>query len=583
MKKINFYFLSKAIVGLILFFASSQHSFAQNDWKVWVKTSPCSGRFDWITVAKENPTSSGLSFYSAANDIFPGRACTTGGCSFKEATRIANSLRPSPVFSQYCCKDYSVWRQSSTGNLTIVQGKFNTAGEGWTIEKADLCCEEAETIAGLPGACSGGTTAPPVTCAPGSHPVYNQQTKRTECFCNTGLIWNSTRTACIKSKDTSQVKCFPGSHPAADPQTGKTLCYCDEGLVWNDTRTACVPPSVKCYPGSHAAINPATGKTECFCDAGLVWNQSKTACVPPAGNCYPGSHAAINPATGKTECYCDAGLVWNDSKTACVLPAVQCYPGSHAAINPATGKTECYCDAGLVWNAGKTACVPPAVNCFPGSHAAVDPQTGKTLCYCDAGLVWNDTKTACVPPAVNCFPGSHAAVDPQTGKTLCYCDAGLVWNASKTACVSSGGGNNGGGATWHLVETITHPDKPIQGWSFNAGGTAHMDVYQGDKADFQWTPPPASFGKDGFTITLTATAQPIPKGRMAIILGARGFSMDSETPSDQRYLSVNTEDGKAASQSKSIRFTPSGSPDEIIVEVGMMWGAVWFNYKYKKD
>ena len=540
MKNVCRSFISAAMI--ILFLGKSFSAFSQNDWKVWVKTSPCSGRFDWIAVAKENPTSPGLSFYSPASSIFPGTACTSAGCSFKEATRIANSLRPAPVFSQYCCKDYSVWRQSSTGNLTIVQGKFGTAGEGWTIEKAGLCCEEAEALAGLPGACSGGTITPPVNCAPGSHPEYNQQTKKTECFCNTGLIWNSTRTACIKPKDPLQVKCFPGSHPAVDPQTGKTLCYCDAGLVWNDARTACVPPSVQCYPGSHAAINPATGKTECYCDAGLVWNDARTACVPPSVQCYPGSHAAINPATGKMECYCDAGLVWNDAKTACVPPSVQCYPGSHAAINPATGKTECYCDAGLVWNSSKTACEPPAVQCFPGSHAAPDPATGKTLCYCDPGLVWNSTHTACVTPP----------------------------------------GIKGAGATWSLVETIPHPDKPAQGWSFS-NGAAHMDVYQGDKADFQWTPPPSTFGKEGFTISLTATAQPVPKGRMAILMGARGYSMESDTPSDQRSLSVNTEDGKAASQSKSIRFTPSGTPNEIEVEVGLMWGSVWYTYKYKKD
>lgn len=45
------------------------------DWKVWVKSSPCSGRNDWITVARENPTA-GDNFFYLANFFFPGIDCT---------------------------------------------------------------------------------------------------------------------------------------------------------------------------------------------------------------------------------------------------------------------------------------------------------------------------------------------------------------------------------------------------------------------------------------------------------------------------------------------------------------------------
>ena len=43
---------------------------AIGEWKVWVKTSPCSGRFDWISVAKANPAAS-QNFFHLANEIFP--------------------------------------------------------------------------------------------------------------------------------------------------------------------------------------------------------------------------------------------------------------------------------------------------------------------------------------------------------------------------------------------------------------------------------------------------------------------------------------------------------------------------------
>ena len=69
------------------------------DWKVWVKTSPCSGRHDWISVAKENPVTSGLNYYELANVLFPQTNCTTFGCSFAEATKVANGLKFNAAFS----------------------------------------------------------------------------------------------------------------------------------------------------------------------------------------------------------------------------------------------------------------------------------------------------------------------------------------------------------------------------------------------------------------------------------------------------------------------------------------------------
>lgn len=126
-------------------------------WKVWVKTSPCSGgRTDWISVAKENPGfGGGGSSWQTADLLTSPLACTVeNSCTFAAAQDSASKVRTSSSFSKYCCRDYSVWKNSQTGEFTIVKGQ-SSAGFGWQFEKGNLCCEEAENIAGKPGACSG--------------------------------------------------------------------------------------------------------------------------------------------------------------------------------------------------------------------------------------------------------------------------------------------------------------------------------------------------------------------------------------------------------------------------------------------
>ena len=172
-------------------------------WRVWVKVSPCSGRFDWITVAKDNPTNGGLSFYNRADIIFPGTKCTVFGCTFAVANDVANSLKPSDVFFDYCCRDFSVWENSTTKEKSIVVGKFGTAGVGWLFIQGDLCCEEAELLAGISGACSGTSN-------------NNNNTVRSKPDCD---------------------KYYKNSIAQWDPATNQYQCYCAQGFTWNATRT----------------------------------------------------------------------------------------------------------------------------------------------------------------------------------------------------------------------------------------------------------------------------------------------------------------------------------------------------------
>lgn len=188
-------------------------------WIVWVKTSPCSGRTDWVTVGTQNPTGQGGSTYwEAADRVVGGTNCgrLNSRCTKAEAEAEAITVRASPRFSDYCCKEYSIWRNSQTNKLSIVVGKFGTAGLGWMFEDGPMCCDQAERITGLTGACSGtvGGQKPRLqadTAYTGKNLTFFQRQTADQCEadCNgnpkcLGFTW-------IK----------PGTYNAGDP----AMCY----------------------------------------------------------------------------------------------------------------------------------------------------------------------------------------------------------------------------------------------------------------------------------------------------------------------------------------------------------------------
>lgn len=161
---------------------SSGRGDSSTGWKVWVKTNPCAGgRTDWISVAKENPTyGAGGDYWQTADLIMTPQACTTvtdDSCTFAEADASANVIRASGKFSTYCCRDWNVWRNTATGEMSIVKGS-SSAGFGWQFEKGQMCCEEAENLTGKSGLCGGNTAnnaAPPLgPVRPGRTPNISQ-------------------------------------------------------------------------------------------------------------------------------------------------------------------------------------------------------------------------------------------------------------------------------------------------------------------------------------------------------------------------------------------------------------------------
>lgn len=133
----------------------------EDGWKVYIKTSPCAGRFDWVTVARQNPTGQGGSdFWQTADLILTGTPmkCVREGslCTKAAADAEAAVVRAQSAFLRYCCKDYSVWSNPQTGKMKIVVGKFGTGGLGWVFEDGPMCCEEAEARTGIKGACGQG-------------------------------------------------------------------------------------------------------------------------------------------------------------------------------------------------------------------------------------------------------------------------------------------------------------------------------------------------------------------------------------------------------------------------------------------
>ena len=341
------------LIAILLF----TNNLMAQEWYIWKLTSPCrDSRQDWFSVAKTFP---GYGF-----DITP----SAGPMDFSIAMPVMDAFKMGQGFANYCCL-WDVYKNNQTGAFTVSKQLSSLPPpSGFILFRTGLCCEDAFTVAGfvegidcrslrlstgvIVNIQSNGTfrpftptnlfppNTPPINslppnninCWPGSTASFNPITNKMECFCNTGLVWNITRTACVDPKELVQnfdCSSFPGSYAAWNSQNQRVECFCPTGKVWNATRTACVDPKdlflnsdCSVYPGSYAAWNNQNQRVECICPIGKVWNSSRTACIDiePSVNCPTGSSFLLNPITNEKECRCNEGLVWNETKTECIKP-----------------------------------------------------------------------------------------------------------------------------------------------------------------------------------------------------------------------------------------------------------------------
>jgi hypothetical protein len=67
-------------------------------------------------------------------------------------------------------------------------------------------------------------------------------------------------------------------------------------------------------------------------------------------------------------------------------------------------------------------------------------------------------------------------------------------------------------------------------------------------------------------------------------MGVRSDYLESDTPPGERKAEANGADGAPASGQNSVTFKPTlNTPNEIEVEIGLMWGGVRFIYKYRRE
>jgi len=75
------------------------------------------------------------------------------------------------------------------------------------------------------------------------------------------------------------------------------------------------------------------------------------------------------------------------------------------------------------------------------------------------------------------------------------------------------------GSQWILESVTQSPVTPPQGWSYSSG-SASLQIYNGDRASFTWTPPPQQIDSNGFTVSMSAQGNPAaPNGRLAALIG----------------------------------------------------------------
>ncbi len=141
---------------------------------------------------------------------------------------------------------------------------------------------------------------------------------------------------------------------------------------------------------------------------------------------------------------------------------------------------------------------------------------------------------------------------------------------------------------WTLVSATVTPEDPNatwkdHTWSYTAKSTsAHYSIYNGDyKIDYNWNPPPSSFGLNGFSVSFGFSGTAVRNQTISGVIGVSASGLSSDTKDDQLNRSVNAAGNGSISAQKSVNFKPLPSSSDIVVKFGMGW-AVTYTYKYHR-
>jgi hypothetical protein len=168
------------VVGVQLASESTSGAQAAINWTVWEQFDPCpTTRQDWMSVAKEDLAPS-LGHFPAS-----GAHATS---DFANAQAQEAELEQGQRFADVCCRDYSIWKKSETSRWTMLKG-MGTPGEGWMMEKPNLCCEEAAALIGQPTRCGEASAQPHVPYPPTTPPTSGPHDASGTWYGSNGLVY----------------------------------------------------------------------------------------------------------------------------------------------------------------------------------------------------------------------------------------------------------------------------------------------------------------------------------------------------------------------------------------------------------
>jgi len=461
-----------ALAGAMLVPPASLTSAGQTPvWRVWMKTSPCSGRTDWVSVAKENPTTGGGGAYF---EIFPG---SRTWATFAEAMAEANALRGSSLFSNYCCREYSVWQNNQTGKFTVVQGKFGNPGFGWQFVKGNLCCDEAFAQAGLSSSCGGGGGAAS-TC-------FAQDPGMASTNRNDHYDW-------AQRQDAARLE--------ANLKTKIDVLF-------------------------NCPVVNSDHLSSVFADASVI-----IARYVPQAACFRNDPGAVSTDYGAHQAWArplDRRLVLNNLQWK-VASALKCLDRARQA------------------------------SFFADLSVAIAKGAGGGGVIASGG-------------------GSGGSGGVGRG------GSGGSGGSGGGTGGNSGGSGSGGGAvgpgSLKLVEVIPTPNHWGNDFSVNPNGGQITAKWSYGNANYQWNNPPQQVGPEGFTITLNATAQAVPRSRVTtgLTIKGGGFELDPATAT----FGIDTDKGNPASGSLTVRVKPPRNPSgDYYLEIGVNY-YLGFKYHYR--